>query len=128
MQSLFKLFFISHIATMRPTLGHWQGCSLTYSVLITTLFQVQPEGYGEPSNGAESQSLTERISGIRARNLPIPSIRCYPTVSLSLKLYFYTPSQYYYSNFKQKMLGGKWFVAKLIQWCQHTRITIHQFK
>ena len=38
-----KVFFISHLATLRLTLGHWQGGSFTHPMLITTLFQVPPE-------------------------------------------------------------------------------------
>ena len=85
--NLFKLFFISHLAALRPTLGHKQGGSLTHLMLITTLFQVQPVCQKEPRNKVGSQSLTESISGIRATNLPILSITCYPTVSLSPKMY-----------------------------------------
>ena len=49
-------FFLSVV----PILGHWQGGSLTYPMLITALFQVRPDGHGET---------------------------CYPTMSLSLKVY-----------------------------------------
>ena len=69
------------------TLGHGQEGSLAHPILITTQFQVRPEDYCEPLNEVGSQSLTERISGIRARIFPILSVTCYPTVSLSAKVY-----------------------------------------
>ena len=82
-----QTFFINHLIAIRPTLGHWQGGSLTHPTLITTLFQARPERHGEPCNAVRFQSLTERISRIRAGNLPILSMTCYPTVSLFLKVY-----------------------------------------
>ena len=84
---LFTLVFITHLAALRPTLCHWQGGSLTHSMLITTLFQSQPGIHWEPRNEVESQSLTKRISGIRTGNLAFPSVTRYLTVSLSPKLY-----------------------------------------
>ena len=84
---LFTLFFISHLAALRPTLGHWQGGSLTHSMLITTLSQSQPKIHWEPPNEVESQSLTKRISGIWTGNLAFLSVTRYLTVSLSPKLY-----------------------------------------
>ena len=56
-------------------------------MLITALFQVLPEVHRERHNEVGSQSLTERISEIRAGNLPILSVECYLTVSLSLEVY-----------------------------------------
>ena len=43
-------------------------------MLITALFQVRPEGYREHRNEVGSESLTKRISGIRAGNLLILSV------------------------------------------------------
>ena len=74
-----QTFFISHLATLRPTLGRWQGGSSTHPMLITALFQVRPEDHREPHNEVGSQSVTERISGIYAANLPILSVTSYPT-------------------------------------------------
>ena len=90
-----KIFFISHLAALVPTFVHRHRGSLTHPVLITTLFQVRPEGHGELHNEIGSQSLAKRISRIRTRNLSILSIRCYPTVSLSPKAGFF--SRYYRS-------------------------------
>ena len=153
---MFKLFFISRLTTPRPTLGHWQEGTLTYSMLITTLFKVQPESHREPRNEVGSQSLGESISRIRARNLPNLNVTCYPTVSFSPKLKletignclagvlsrnyrsfslilnsFHILRQCFYSNFKQVNIGWevlRWLFVKLIQWFQHTCITIHLFK
>ena len=50
-------FFISHLAFVRLNLGHWKGGSLTHPMLITTLFEVRPEGDWEPRNEVGSQSL-----------------------------------------------------------------------
>ena len=72
-----KTFFISYLAALRPLLGHWQGGSLTHSMLI----------HWEPYEEVKSQSLNKGISGFRAGNLPILSVTCYPTVSLSLTVY-----------------------------------------
>ena len=69
-----QTFFISHLAALRPTLGHWKENSFTYPMLIKTLFQVQPVGHQEPLSDVESQSLTECISGIQAEDLPITEI------------------------------------------------------
>ena len=79
--------FFSHLAALRPTLGHWQRGSLTYSMLITTLFQVWPEVHVKPCNNVGFHSKTECISGVRARNVPILNVTRYPTVSLTLKVY-----------------------------------------
>ena len=57
-------------------------------MLITTLFQVRPEGHREPRNEVGFQSLTGRISGIQAGNFPILNIICHPTVSLSPKVHW----------------------------------------
>ena len=72
----------SHFAALRPTLGHWQGGSITHSMLITTLFQVQPKVHREPCKNVGSHSMTEHISGIRVGILPILNVTCYPTMSL----------------------------------------------
>ena len=77
----------SHFATLRPSLGHWQGGSLIHSLLIKTLFQVRPEVHREPCKNVGSHSMTEHISGIRVGTLPILNVTCYPIVSLTTKLY-----------------------------------------
>ena len=56
-------------------------------MLIATLFQIQPKVHREPRNEVGSQSLTERISGIRTGNSVILSVMCCPTVSFSPKVY-----------------------------------------
>ena len=58
-------FYISHFAALRPTLGHWQGSSLTQLISITTLFQVQPQLHQEPLNNIASHSMTKRIRGFK---------------------------------------------------------------
>ena len=58
-----KLFFISHLAVLRPTLDHWQGGSFTQPMLIRTLFQVWPEDHWEPRNETGSQTLTSALVG-----------------------------------------------------------------
>ena len=50
-------------------------------MIITTPFQVRTEVQREPRNEVGLQSLTEWISGIQARNLPVLSATYYPTVS-----------------------------------------------
>ena len=82
-----QTFFISHFAALRPTLGHWQGGSLIHSMLITTLLQVPLDVCREPRNNVCSNSMTERISGIRDGNLPIRNVTCYANASLTLKVY-----------------------------------------
>ena len=54
-------------------------------LLITTLFQVQPEVKWEPRNNVESHSMNER--GIRAGNLPTLNVTCHPTLSITPKVY-----------------------------------------
>ena len=78
-------FWISCLTSLRPTLGHWQGSSLTQRMLMTALFQVRPEGYREHRNEVGSESPTKCISGIRAGNLLILSVTYYSTVTLSLE-------------------------------------------
>ena len=56
-------------------------------MLITTLFQVRSEVHRESRNNLGSHGMTEHISGIRAENLSILYVTCYPTVSLTLKVY-----------------------------------------
>ena len=51
------------------------------------LFQVRPEVHREHRNNVGSHSMTERISEIRAGNSPIVNVMCYPTVSLTPKVY-----------------------------------------
>ena len=41
-----QVFFISHLATLRATLGHWQRDSLTHSMLITNYFKYDPKSTG----------------------------------------------------------------------------------
>ena len=82
-----KTFFVSYLAVLKPTLCHWQGGSLTQLMIITTLFQVRPKVHREPRNEVCSQSFTERVSGIRTGNFSILNVTCYPTVSLSPKVY-----------------------------------------
>ena len=74
----FLQFYISAI---------WQGASLTRYMLITTLFQVLPEGHQLLRDEVGSQNLGECISEIRAGNIPILSTTCYPTVPLSPKVH-----------------------------------------
>ena len=73
-KAFFKLFFISHLAAPRPTLGQWQGGSHTHLMLITTLFQVLPEGHREPLNNIGPQSLAQCVSVTRAGNLLILNV------------------------------------------------------
>ena len=80
-------FFINHLAAVRPTLGHWHGGSLSHHMLITTLFQIRSKVRYEPRIEIGSQSLTKGISGIWAGYLPIMSLTCCLTVSLSPKVY-----------------------------------------
>ena len=51
-------FFFSHLAALKPTLGHWKGGILTHPMLIPTLFQVWPEDYRESRNEVRSQSTS----------------------------------------------------------------------
>ena len=74
-----EIFFVGYLAALRPTLGHWQGSSLTHPIFITTVIKVRSEGHREPRSEVRFQSLAKCISGIRARNLPIQSVTCYPT-------------------------------------------------
>ena len=82
-----SIFFISHLAALRPTMVHWAGDSLIHPILIITLFQVRPKGHRKPRNEVGSESLAERIIEIRAQNLPFLSVTCYPTVSFCPKVY-----------------------------------------
>ena len=124
---LFKLFFICHLIALRPTLGKWQGGSFTHLMLITTLFQVPPEGYREPRNEGGSEwvhqwdcswktfdsefnvlshcvilpkSVLETIDHRLARFFS----KCYRSFSLILNT-FHTLSQCSYSNHKQVNVG-----------------------
>ena len=56
-------------------------------MLIIKLFQVRPEGPRESRNEVGFQGLADHISGIRAEGLPIVTIACYPTVSISPEVY-----------------------------------------
>ena len=120
-----QTFFISHVAALRPTMGHWQGGSLTHSMLISALFQVRPEVHREPRNNVGSHSITECIQWdlsqkpsfsecnvlshcvTHPKNVPetidhlVASFfsRNYKSFSLILNI-FHTLSQCYYSNFK----------------------------
>ena len=53
------------LSAPRPTLGHYQGDSLTHPVLTTAFQQFQPEGYREPL--IEVGSLAERLARLELR-------------------------------------------------------------
>ena len=148
---MFKLFFISQLATLMSTLGRWQGGSLTQPPLITALFQVRSEGHWEPHNKVWFQSLTERISGIREPSdsecnvlshcitLPESVLETigYRLASVLSRYYIFfsltvTPHTHYLSvtilNLNRQMLAGKCFVNFLSNWYKGTCITIHRSK
>ena len=125
-------FFVSHLPTLRPTLGHWQGGSLTHLMLITALFQVQPEGHGslvislviripkpdrvhqwnssrKPSDSeynvlSHCVTLPESVLETIDHRLSSFFSGNYRSFSLTLKT-FYILFHYYYSNFKQINVG-----------------------
>ena len=49
-----------------PSLGHYQGGSLTHPMLIICVLHIWPEGHGEPCNEVGSLSLTECLVGFEA--------------------------------------------------------------
>ena len=51
-------FFIKHLADPWPTLGHWWGDSLTYSMLITAHYQFRNEAYLELLNEVGPKART----------------------------------------------------------------------
>ena len=95
-----QTFLISHLAALRPILSHWQGDSLTYSMLITSQ---------KPSN-FECNVLSHFV--ILCRSVLKTTDHCfasffsreYRSFSLSWTT-SHTLSQCYYSNFKQVNVG-----------------------
>ena len=62
--ALLFIFFNCYLAAPRPTLGHYQGDSLTHPMLIIAFFlHFQPEGHREPRNKVGSLSPAERLVG-----------------------------------------------------------------
>ena len=129
---MFKLFFISHLAQLRITLGYWHGGSLTHWMSITTLFQVQPNVHQKP------RKLSVSYCNVLYHCVTLPEIlpetidhcltsffsRNYRFFSLTLSTY-HILSQCTYFNFKHinvdwEML--RWLLVKLIQRYQKHRL------
>ena len=56
-------FFNCYLAAPRPTLGHYQGGSLTHLMLITSILHIRPEGHRGPHNVVGSLSPAECLVG-----------------------------------------------------------------
>ena len=56
-------FFNSCLAAPWPTLGHYQGGSLTHQMLITCVLYIRPEGHWEPCNKVGSLSPAKHLVG-----------------------------------------------------------------
>ena len=56
-------FFNCYLAASQPTLGHYQGDSLTNLMLITALQPFRPEGHWEPHKEVGSLSLAKNLVG-----------------------------------------------------------------
>lgn len=76
-----QYLFINHLTALRPNLGHWQGGNFTNKRLSQKYFKYHPTVTRSivSCNEVGSQSLTERISRIWVRNLPVLSVTWYPT-------------------------------------------------
>ena len=59
-------YFNCYLASPRPTLGHYQGGSLTHLMLITCVLHIGPEDHEEPRNEVGSLNSTELIVGFEA--------------------------------------------------------------
>ena len=55
-------FIYCYLAVPQPTLGHYQGDSLTNPMLITAFVHPRPKGYREPRNEVGSLSPAERLA------------------------------------------------------------------
>ena len=58
-----KTFFNYNLAAQRPTLGHYQGGSLSHLMLIACVLHIQPEGHWDPCNEVGSLSPVEHLVG-----------------------------------------------------------------
>ena len=67
-----KAFFKCYLVVPQPTLGNFQGCSLTNLMLITVLLlQFQPEGGQGPCNEVWVPRLSRASSRVWFGNFPI---------------------------------------------------------
>ena len=60
--SLNSSFFNFCLAALWPTLGHYQGDSLTHPVLITAFGQFQPVGHCKPHSKVKTLSPAEDLA------------------------------------------------------------------
>ena len=58
-----QFFFNCFLAAPQQTLGHYQGSSLTHTMLITAFLHIRLEGHPEPRNEVGSLSPVEHLVG-----------------------------------------------------------------
>ena len=66
------------MAAPRPTLGHYQGGSLTHLMLITCVLHIRPKGHREPCNEVRSLSLAKCLVGFEPGTFQFQSQRLNP--------------------------------------------------
>ena len=83
--NLVFMLFIIHLAAPRVILGHWQGVSLTYPMLITTLMRIRPPNitrwfvaWSDPQARASTQWVFRNLPILNA--IPQPTMLLFPSV------------------------------------------------
>ena len=62
---ILRFFFNCYFVAPQPTLGHYQGGSLTHPMLITCILHILPEGHQELHGKVGSLSLAEHLVGFK---------------------------------------------------------------
>ena len=83
---ILSAFFNCYLAAPQPTLGHYQGGSLTHPMLITCILHIWPEGQQESHSEVGSLSPSEHLVGFEPGTLRFwifdNSFQIYPTWKL----------------------------------------------
>ena len=83
---ILSAFFNCYLAAPQPTLGHYQGGSLTHPMLITCILHIWPEGQRESHSEVGSLSPSEHLVGFEPGTLRFwifdNSFQIYPTWKL----------------------------------------------
>ena len=96
--------FYCYLAAPRPTLGHYQGGSLSHPMLITCVLHIRPEGHQEPRNEVGSLTLAECLVGFEPGTFRFWSQRLNPLGDSALRKRIERDQQHEIVNCAQRLI------------------------